>query len=166
MPHCGSLFSSRYPPCIIAMAHRVVAQWFVRCRIQYRPAMARFISKVHITSSHLHIITSPHPHTLTPPYHHLHISPSHLHTITYPHPHTITSHPHPHTSTPSPIHILIPSSICAHFAPSQKLSVYAGSISVGREGEGGEEVGEELVEVCEDMMARFTYSNLSTLPSR
>ena len=37
---------------------------------------------------------------------------------------------------------------------------------MGREGEGGEEVGEELVEVCEDMMARFTYSNLSTLPSR
>ena len=104
------------------MAHRVVAQWFVRCRIQYRPAMARFISKVHIT-------------------------PSHLHTITYPHPHILKY-------------------MCTFLPPSQKLSVYAGSISVGREGEGGEEVGEELVEVCEDMMARFTYSNLSTLPSR
>ena len=44
--------------------------------------------------------------------------------------------------------------------------MHAGSIGVGREGEGSEEVGEELVEVCGDMMARFTYSNLSTLPSR
>ena len=30
--------------------------------------------------------------------------------------------------------------------------------------EGG--VGVEMVEVCMDMMARYTYSNLSTLPSR
>ena len=50
--------------------------------------------------------------------------------------------------------------------PSQNLSMHAGSIGMGREGEGSEEVGEELVEVCGDMMARFTYSNLSTLPSR
>ena len=27
-------------------------------------------------------------------------------------------------------------------------------------------IGLELMEVCQDMMARFTYSNLSTLPSR
>ena len=95
VPHCESPLSSRYPPCIIAMAHRVVAQWFVRCRIQYRPAMARFISKVHITPSHLHTISSPHPHTLT-------LTPSHLHTITstLSHPHTS----HLHTLTPSPSH--------------------------------------------------------------
>lgn len=34
----------------------------------------------------------------------------------------------------------------------------------GVRSEGG--VGVEMVEVCMDMMARYTYSNLSTLPSR
>ena len=106
VPHCESPLSSRYPPCIIAMAHRVVAQWFVRCRIQYRPAMARFISKVHITPSHLHTISSPHPHTLTltPP----HSTPS-LNNLTSSHTYHIFTPPHPHTLT------LTPSNMCAHF---------------------------------------------------
>ena len=73
------------------------------------------------------------------------------------------SPPHPHLSTPSPPHPHVCDTL---LLPSQNLSMHAGSIGVGGEGEGGEEVGEELVEVCGDMMARFTYSNLSTLPSR
>ena len=51
---------------------------------------------------------------------------------------------------------------------SQSLSIHVkpGPGSGGRGGDGAEGVGEELVEVCGDMMSRFTYSNLSTLPSR
>lgn len=45
------MFKCRYSPYVIAMAHHVVAQWFVQCRIQYRPAIANFIYKVRWSTS-------------------------------------------------------------------------------------------------------------------
>jgi tuberous sclerosis protein 2 len=36
----------RYSPYVVAMAHRVISMWFLRCHLRYRPKAARFISKV------------------------------------------------------------------------------------------------------------------------
>lgn len=86
----------RYSPYVIAMAHRVIAQWFVVCRVQYRPAVAKYINKILTTDLNV--------------------------------------------SSRRPI-------------GSQTSNSHAS-------------IGIELMEVCQDMMARYTYSNLSTLPSR
>lgn len=42
----ASCVSFRHCDYDVAMAHRVVAQWFVRCRLHYRPTVASFICKV------------------------------------------------------------------------------------------------------------------------
>lgn len=79
------------------MGHRVIAQWFVVCRVQYRPAVAKYINKTLTTDLG---ITSRRP-------------------------------------------------IGSQTTPESRPNI-----------------GVELMEVCQDMMARYTYSNLSTLPSR
>ena len=38
--------SIRYNGYVTALAHHVISMWFIRCRIQYRPAVAKFINKV------------------------------------------------------------------------------------------------------------------------
>ena len=38
--------SQRYSQYVVTMAHHVICTWFLRCRIRYRPKVARFISKV------------------------------------------------------------------------------------------------------------------------
>lgn len=38
--------SDRYSSYVVAMAHHVISMWFLRCRLRYRPRVARFISKV------------------------------------------------------------------------------------------------------------------------
>ena len=88
--------SSRYSPYVIAMAHRVIAQWFVVCRVHYRPAVARYINKTLTTDLNV--------------------------------------------TTRKPIGMQMSNSRAC--------------------------IGLELMEVCQDMLARYTYSNLSTLPSR
>lgn len=39
-------YMHRYTPYVIALAHRVISQWFVNCRLQCRPYIASFILKV------------------------------------------------------------------------------------------------------------------------
>lgn len=82
------------------------------------------------------------------------------------HPHTLTHHcptlPHPHPPTPS--HTF--QSLATNLAISS-----SSSSSRGRPGEGGCDGGgvvlcSELAEVCEEVMARYTYSNLATQPCR
>lgn len=41
----------RHSSYVVAMAHHVISMWFLRCRMRYRPRIARFISKVLATSS-------------------------------------------------------------------------------------------------------------------
>ena len=36
----------RYSSYVVALAHHVIAMWFLKCRMRYRPRVARFISKV------------------------------------------------------------------------------------------------------------------------
>ena len=36
----------RHTPYVVAMAHHVISMWFLRCRMHYRPKVARFITKV------------------------------------------------------------------------------------------------------------------------
>lgn len=94
--HSFALILHRYGPYVIAMAHRVIAQWFVVCRLHCRPAVARYISK------------------------------------------TLTT----------------------------DLKVTSRRPIGSQTSESRASIGLELMEVCQDMMARYTYSNLSTLPSR
>ena len=91
------LLYHRYSPYVIAMAHRVIAQWFVVCRVHCRPAVAKYINKTLTTDLS---VTSRRP-------------------------------------------------IGSQTTPESRANI-----------------GLELMEVCQDMMARYTYSNLSTLPSR
>ena len=42
----SKLVSFRYNLYVTALAHHVVSMWFIRCRIQYRPTVAKFINKV------------------------------------------------------------------------------------------------------------------------
>lgn len=41
-----SLYLSRYNSYVVALANHVISMWFIRCRIQYRPTIAKFINKV------------------------------------------------------------------------------------------------------------------------
>ena len=36
----------RYSQYVVTMAHHVICMWFIRCRVRYRPRVARFITKV------------------------------------------------------------------------------------------------------------------------
>ena len=43
---CLKHICNRYSMYEVAMAHHVIAVWFIRCRIQYRPSIVKFVNKV------------------------------------------------------------------------------------------------------------------------
>uniref|UniRef100_A0A1X7VTP7 Rap-GAP domain-containing protein n=1 Tax=Amphimedon queenslandica TaxID=400682 RepID=A0A1X7VTP7_AMPQE len=130
---------SKYNGYVTALAHHVVSMWFIRCRIQYRPAVAKFINK---SLSYL-----------------LSVSKDPL-LFNYP-----------NTSPPANIGTDSTSrkrSLSFTLITSHNLS----SSSVGGGGQRGGEVGVvnsqliDMVDVCVDMMSRYSYSNISTQPFR